>query len=145
MSPQQSKVHAYSKWFIYHKAIFRLYLSYPGNDLSCRTHPTHYIIPALYVCIACLCLFLMLVECFVCTITYTWSNTNYDCETKGNEKKYKNLQFDVKVFFFLFCLAFFLNDRWRWSLYFISYRLFLQSAFSRIFPSIQFLAVFSKK
>lgn len=145
MSPQQSKVHVYSKWFIYHNAIFRLYLSYPGNDLSCRTHPTHYIIPALYVCIACLCLFLMLVECFVCTITYTWSNTNYDCETKGNEKKYKNLQFDVKVFFFLFCLAFFLNDRWRWSLYFISYRLFLQSAFSRIFPSIQFLAVLSKK
>ena len=34
-------------------------------------------------------------------------------------------------FFFvvLFCLFFFLNDRWRWSLYFISCRLFLQSAF----------------
>lgn len=145
MSPQQSKVHAYSKWFIYHKAIFRLYLSYPGNDLSCRTHPTHYIIPTLYVCIACLCLFLMLVECFVCTITYTWSNTNYDCETKGNEKNTKIFSLMLRFFSFCFVWLFFLNDRWRWSLYFISYRLFLQSAFSRIFPSIQFLAVFSKK
>lgn len=145
MSPQQSKVHVYSKWFIYHKAIFRLYLSYPGNDLSCRTHPTHYIIPALYVCIACLCLFLMLVECFVCTITYTWSNTNYDCETKGNEKNTKIFSLMLRFFSFCFVWLFFLNDRWRWSLYFISYRLFLQSAFSRIFPSIQFLAVLSKK
>ena len=99
MSPQQSKVHVYSKWFIYHKAIFRLYLSYPGNDLSCRTHPTHYIILALYVCIACLCLFLMLVECFVCTITYTWSNTNYDCETKGNEKNTKIFSLMLRFFF----------------------------------------------
>ena len=95
----------YSKWFIYHKVIFRLYLSYPGNDLSCRTHPTHYVIPALYVCIACLCLFLTLVECFVCTITYAWSNTNWDCETKGNEKNTKI--FSLMLRFFCCCSVLF--------------------------------------
>ena len=66
-----------------------------------------------------------LVECFVCTITYAWSNTNWDCETKANEKNTKIFSLMLRFFFFvLFCLfVFFLNDRWRWSLYFISCRL----------------------
>ena len=45
-----------------------------------------------------------LVECFVFTITYAWSNTNWDCETKGNEKNTKIFSLMLR-FFFLFCFV----------------------------------------